>query len=551
MSIVLKGGYILNVFSGEILQKDIKIEKEIITGIGDYKDADSFIDISGKYVVPGLIDGHIHIESSMLVPKEFAKAVLPHGTTTVIADPHEIVNVAGKNGFIFMKEASKNLPVDFFYNIPSCVPATNLETSGGSLSVKEMEELLQKYPDVPGIGEMMNYPGVLAKDKNLLEKIALGKKYGKIIDGHSPGLSGDKLNTYISAGISTEHESTTLKEAQEKLAKGMHILIREGSSAKNLLDLIPLINKYTHSYISFASDDRHPEDLLNEGHIDNILRSVMEKGIDPIYAIRMATINTARLYGLKDRGAIAPGYLGDFLVLDDLKTFKINMIYKNGLRVFDNNRIIYPIKNPKTSVNLNSTVIASLDNIKLIPNVPHEAEIKVIKIEPGQIVTKKELATSDKIGVNSDILYISVIERHGKNGNIGRGLVKGFGLKNGALASTVAHDSHNIIVVGTNEEDMRAAVEGVISAGGGLAVALDKKVVSLLPLPIGGLMTEKSATETAALLKELHNSCEKLGCTLESPFFALSFLALPVIPELRITDKGLVDVNEFKFQELW
>jgi adenine deaminase len=550
MSIVLKGGFVVNVFSGEISQKDIKIEKEMIVGIGDYKDADSFVDISGKYVIPGLIDGHIHIESSMLVPAEFAKAVIPHGTTTVIADPHEIVNVAGKDGFIYMKEASENLPVDFFYNVPSCVPATEMETSGGKLNSKEMEELLQKYPDIPGIGEMMNYPGVLSEDKEVLEKIALGKKYGKVIDGHCPGLSGDNLNKYIAAGITTEHECSTLEEAKEKLEKGMHILIREGSAAKNLKDLLPLINNYTHPFISFACDDRHPEDLINEGHIDNIIKVAMNHGVDPVYAVKMATLNTARLYGLKDRGAIAPGYLADLVILDDLKNVKIDMVYKNGLRIFDNEKLLYPIKHPKTSLNLRSTVKADIKNKRITPNIPEGKEVKVIQLEQNQITTKKEVVTSEKIGVLSDILYISVIERYGKNGNIGMGLVKGFGLKNGALASTVAHDSHNIIVVGTNEDDMRAAVEGVIASGGGLAVALDKKVIPLLPLGIGGLMTEKSATETAALLKELHEACKNLGCTLNSPFLTLSFLALPVIPELKITDKGLFDVNKFEFTEL-
>lgn len=550
--LLLKNAQLVNVFSGEIHPANVAVHKGIIVGFDDYE-ADKVIDLNGKYLCPGFIDGHVHIESSMLSIMEFAKAVIPLGTTSAVIDPHEIANVLGLKGIKLMIEAGKHSPLSVFVMLPSCVPATDMEVSGANLSADDLSSLIDD-DCVLGLGEMMNFPGVIFRIPEVLEKLKIAK--GKRLDGHAPGLLGKDLNAYISTGISSDHECTQLEEALEKLRKGMHIMIREGSTAKNLKQLLPLITSENSRRCFFVTDDRHPSDLMDSGHINLLVKMAIEEGLDPVTAVQMATINTAEYFGLKGLGAIAPGYKADLLVINDLKKFNIEKVYKNGQLAAKDNKILEDVS--KTyHIHYQNSMKVDWSKIKDLKVKAESKSAKIIEIIPNQIVTKKTveeikiengLAVSD---IDRDILKIVVMERHKGTGNVGIGFVKGFGLKRGAVGSSVAHDSHNIIIIGVNDDDMVMVAKEIICMGGGLVVAADGKVIDSLALPIAGLMSDKSIKELRDELNRLHSAAKEIGCKLSDPFMTLSFLALPVIPELKLTDKGLVDVTQFKIVPLF
>ena len=550
--LVLKNAKIINVASSEIYEGDLAISENKIAGIGKYKGKKE-IDVKGAYLAPGFIDGHIHLESSMLTIPEFAKTVLPLGTTSVIIDPHEIANVLGLDGIKYFINSSEGCLLDVFIMLPSCVPATNLETSGANLRSTDLK-LLMNEPQVLGLGEMMNYPGVLGCDKEALKKIKLFKD--RIIDGHAPSLSGKNLNAYAAAGIMSDHECVTAEEAKEKLRLGMHIMIREGSAAQNLKDILPLVNYKNSRNFSFVTDDRNPHDLIEKGHINYIIKSAIKLGLDPVLALQMATINTANYFGLRDMGVLTPGARADIVVIEDLKKLKINQVFKNGALAAESGRTIKKIEYHE-ELKVRGSV-----NVKWL-ELPHfrikakSDKANVINIVPGQIVTKK---TVEKIKIKNglaqasperDILKLAVIERHMASGRIGLGLIKGMGIKSGAIASSVAHDSHNIIVAGTNDEDILFAAVAIVKMQGGQVVVENGKIIESLSLPIAGLMSREPIAKVKDKVASLIKEAKKLGCKLEDPFITLSFMALPPIPELRLTDRGLVDVNKFKIIPLF
>ncbi|MDI7260395.1 MAG: adenine deaminase [Thermodesulfobacteriota bacterium] len=548
--LLIKNGRVVNVFAGEIEKKDVAIFDGTIIGFGDYP-ARKVIDVKDDFLCPGLIDGHVHIESSMVTVPEFARAVLPHGTTTVVIDPHEIANVLGSDGICFIAESAKGTPLNVFIMIPSCVPATHMETSGATLMAKDLKPLL-KEPWVIGLAEMMNFPGVIYRDQEVLKKIEMAK--GRRIDGHAPGLSGKGLYAYLSARIRSDHECTTLKEAKEKLKNGMYIMVREGTTARNLKDLLPLVNSKNSRRFFFVTDDRHPKELLEEGHINSMVRQAVRRGMDPMIAIQMATLNAAEYFRLDDLGAIAPGYRADLVSFDHLGRFQIKKVFKDGILVAENGKTLSRSIVPSASVKFKRKQALRIKpvNVKSLLLRSAQALAKVIQIIPDQIVTKKVLKNiilKDGVAcpdLRQDILKIAVVERHQATGNIGIGFVQGFGLKRGAIGSTVAHDSHNLVIVGTNDQDMLKVVTTIKKMGGGLAIVSEEKVLASLPLPIAGLMTDFSVVEVDRRLKSLLNAAKGLGCNIPDPFMTLSFLSLPVIPELKLTDKGLVDVNQFK-----
>ena len=551
--LLIKNGRVVDVFSGQIEKKDVAIFGGVIVGFGDYQ-ARKAIDVEGDFLCPGLIDGHVHIESSMVTIPEFARAVLPNGTTTVVIDPHEIANVLGQEGIHFMAESARGVPLNVFIMLPSCVPATHMETSGANLKATDLNPLL-KEPWAIGLAEMMNFPGVIFRNPEVLKKIEMAR--GKRIDGHAPMLSGKGLYAYLTAGIRSDHECTTLKEAKEKLKNGMWIMIREGTTARNLRSLLPLVQPKNSRRFLFVTDDRHPKELIEEGHINSMVRQAIQWGIDPILAIQMATLNAAEYFRLDDLGAIAPGYRADMVTFDHLGRFQIKKVFKDGVLVAEDGKMLSSVnrirKNPtaKGSVRIkplkkNSFLLRS-----------DQPLAKVIQLIPDQIVTKKsvkKILLKDGVAypnIKEDILKIVVVERHKATGNIGIGFVQGFGLKKGAIGSSVAHDSHNLVIVGTNDQDILRTVEAIQAMGGGLAAVSSEKVLASLPLPIAGLMSDTSVTRVNLQLEVLHRAVRTLGCKLPDPFMTLSFLSLPVIPELKITDKGLVDVNQFKFVPLF
>jgi len=548
--LLLKNGRVVDVFTGEIEKKDVAIFGGVIIGFGDYR-AKEIIDVKDDFLCPGLIDGHVHIESSMVTIPEFARAVLPNGTTTVIIDPHEIANVLGQEGIRFMAESARGIPLNVFVMIPSCVPATHMETSGATLKAVDLEPLL-KEPWALGLAEMMNFPGVILRDPEVIKKIEMAK--GKRIDGHAPSLTGKGLYAYLSAGIRSDHECTTLKEAKKKLKNGMWIMIREGTTARNLKDLLPLVTPKNSRRFFFVTDDRHPKELLEEGHINSMVKKAIKLGVDPILAIQMATLNAAEYFRLDDLGAIAPGYRADIVTFDHLGRFQMKKVFKDGTLVAEEGKIFPHLKKtrllPSTIKKIGLRIKPfQKDDLILRSDQPF---VKVIQLIPDQIVTKKvvkKILLREGVAypnIKEDILKIIVVERHRATGNIGIGFVQGFGLKKGAIGSTVAHDSHNLVIVGTNDLDILKTVEVIQGMGGGLAAVSDEKVLTSLPLPIAGLMAEVSVCEVKDRLDVLHDATKALGCKLPDPFMALSFLSLPVIPELKITDKGLVDVNQFK-----
>jgi adenine deaminase len=554
--LVLKKGRVVNVFTGDIRERDIAISDGIIAGLGPGYHGKEEIDAEAKYIAPGLIDGHLHIESSMLVPSRLAEALLVYGTTAVVSDPHEIANVMGLDGIRFMLEDSRSTPFDIFFMAPSCVPATCLETAGANLNASDLLKL-KNEPLILGLAEIMNFPGVLMGEDQVLEKIAFFKD--RTLDGHCPSLLGRDLQAYLAAGIRSDHETTVISEALEKLENGMMLMIREGTSAKNLEELLPLVKNNNSRRFCFVSDDLHAEDIRQRGHLNFVLKKAVNLGLDPVTAIQMVTLNTSEYFGLKDRGAIAPGYHADLAVFKDLKDFEIFSVYKDGRMVVNKGELVgFP---------LNKTEIPSgpLKPLNIGPltkdsfRISHsDSKARVIELIQGQITTRMsyEKAKSEDGWVvadtKSDILKLCVVERHMASGNIGLGLVRGFGLKHGAIASSVAHDSHNIIVVGVNDEAILAAVEIVRDMGGGLVVVQDDgKVIAKVMLGIAGLMSWQPVNILAEQLQTIKKAASDLGCTVEEPFMALSFLALPVIPELKLTDKGLVDVNRFEIVPLF
>lgn len=551
--ILFTDAMIINVFSAEVIMGSVAVSDGYVIGFGDYP-AKQIISLSGKFLAPGFIDPHLHIESSMSCVSEFARAVLPCGTTTVVADPHEIANVLGIDGIRYMLDSAENQPMNVYYTLPSCVPATHLETAGAELDSEKLLPLMSE-DRILALAEMMNYPGVMFRDPGVLAKIKLAKRHRKPIDGHSPGLSGKDLYAYLSAGISSDHECTTFKEAEEKLRAGMHIMVREGTGAKNLKTLLPLINESTYRRVMWCTDDRHPHDLLSQGHIDSMVRESVKHNIPPIMAIQMATLNPADYFGIKDAGAIAPGRKADFIIFSDLYDIHAEQVYCSGILVAENGQIKPDIIKPVLPF---CPAAMNVKTDKLDFSIPALGKkIRVIELIPNQITTHSIIADA-KISenhavsdTNQDILKIVVIERHKATGNIGKGFVKGFGLKQGALASSVAHDSHNIIVVGTNDADMIAAVKAIIEMGGGLAAVCNQKLLASLPLPIAGLMSEEPVASIRDKLDKLIDAAKELGCKIYDPFMSLSFLALPVIPALKITDKGLADVNKFNIVSLF
>lgn len=552
--LVLKNGKVINVFTNEILEEDIAISDGKIIGVGKNYHGKEEIDLKGKYISPSFIDGHVHIESSMVGPKEFAKAIVPRGVTTIIADPHEIGNVKGIEGIEYILKESEELELDVFVMLPSCVPATPFENSGAKLLADDYKDLIN-HERVLGLGEMMNFPGILSGDKDVMDKILLAKNENKIVDGHGPGLNEKELNAYVVSGIDTEHECSTKEEMLERLRRGMYILIREGSAARNLKDLIGTVNKDNIRRCIFCTDDKHPSDFVEEGSIDHNIRKAISLGLDPIDSIKMASLNAAECYGLKDRGAIAPGYKADLVVIDDLKDFNILKVFKNGKLVGENLKAKFETENNNDISNMLNSV--NINNIKLddLEIELKNKKVNVIKLIPNNLVTEKverEVKTKDgKFIPSDDYLKLVVIERHNKTGNIGLGIMEGFGIKNGAIGLTVAHDSHNIIVAGDNDEDILKSIKKLEEIGGGLVVVSKGDIIGFLPLEIAGIMSNKSLKELIVELDKMIELGKSLGVKDGyDPFMTLSFMALPVIPSIKLTDMGLFDVDEFKFIEL-
>ncbi len=544
--LVFKGGRVVNVLSRTIQQRDLAVADGFIVGLGDYK-AKKVIDVSGRYLAPGFIEGHLHIESSLLTPPALARAVLPHGTTAVIADPHEIANVHGKAGLEYMFAAAEGLPVDVRYVLPSCVPATSLETAGATLSAADLAPL-RDHPRVAGLGEMMNFPGVVAGQADVLDKLVAF--WGGHLDGHAPGLGGKDLNAYLLAGPRTDHECVGLPEAAEKLDAGMWVLIREGTLARNLADLLPLVNPAAAPRCLLVSDDLHPDVILDSGHLDRIARRAVELGLDPVVALEMITTNPARCFGLDRRGALAPGYIADVVVLSDLEAVIVEAVYVAGrLAARQGKAVGFPRSEAAyglTSMNLppvtaeRFVIPAQGSRARVIgvvqDQVLTEALVKTVRIEDGVVVSDPE----------ADVLKLAVVERYTGRAGLGLGLVSGFQLKSGALASSVAHDSHNVIAVGVTDEDLALAVGTVAGMGGGLCTVAGGRVAARLPLPVAGLMSERPIAQVRQGLAAVRRAAADLGCPIANPFMALSFLALPVIPSLKLTDQGLVDVDRFQ-----
>ena len=554
---VLAGGQVVNVLSGEVYAADVALADGMIAGVGppgSYQGAETH-ELAGALLCPALIDGHVHLESSMMLPRDFARAVVPHGTLTVISDPHEIANVCGVDGIRFMLAASRNLPLDVRVMLSSCVPATHMETAGAHLTAADLATLAWAE-GVLGIAEVMNYPGVIGAHADLLAKIDLGLAAGRPVDGHAPGVRGRDIVAYAAAGITSDHESFALEEAREKLRLGFHILVREGSTTRNLAALLPLITPLTASHCSFCTDDKHPDDIEREGHIDWIVRQAIRGGLDPVLAVGCASYNTARHYGLRDRGAIAPGYRADLLVADCFPDFNVTHVYRGGELVAADGRLL--TDPPPTAV-----PAALMDTMRLHPtafaadgpqlHVPAGGSnrVHVIVMVPHQIITQRTVATLPvrdgrlTADLGGDVLKLAVWERHTASGRVGVGFVQGFGLQRGAIASSVAHDSHNIVVVGTNDADMRTAAARVAALGGGQVAVAEGVPLIEVPLEVAGLMSARPYEEMARLSHAAVVAAAALGCTLPNPFIALAFVALPVIPLLKLTDHGLVDVEQF------
>lgn len=552
--LVLKNANVVNVFTGDVTPGDIAIHGAYIAGIGEYV-GNEIIDLKGKYVSPSFIDGHVHVESSMVMPIEYARAVVPHGTGAVIADPHEIANVLGMEGILYMSKSMRGGPLEFYMMLPACVPATDLETNGVSLDFLDIKPLMTEHY-VLGLAEAMNYPGVIYRDPSILEKIRVALSMGKRIDGHAPELKGLDLNAYAAARITSEHECVDIEEAQRKLACGMHIHIREGSTAKNLEALAPLIKPNTADFCSFVTDDRNTLDLITKGHIDFMVREAIGYGVDPVLAIKVASLSTARHYGLQYLGAVAPGYHADIVILDSLEKINVEMVFKQGVLVAKDGKMTEKFgveKQPRLRRSVNIHYLEPEDfQVKARGN-----RMNVIGMIPNQIITERlieEPKVKDGLVVpdtDRDIAKVAIIERHNASEPRAVGFVKGLGIKEGALVSSIAHDSHNIVAVATNDRDLIQAAVQIVRMQGGIAVAKDGNVIESLPLPIAGLMSDQPIEYVSERINDLKVAAHELGTPLDEPFMAMAFLSLPVIPKLKITDLGLVDVDRFRLIDLF
>jgi adenine deaminase len=552
-NLLLANARIVDVFSGEVVEGGIAVAAGRIVGIGEYP-ARATVDVGGRFVAPGFIDSHVHIESAMACVSEFARTVAARGTTAVVADPHEIANVLGADGIRYMLASAIGQPINVFYTLPSCVPATDMETAGARLAAADLEAFFLD-PRIVALGEMMNYPGVLAGDSEVMKKIEAARRHGKPVDGHAPGLSGKDLAAYVAAGISSDHECTTAAEALEKIAAGMHVMIREGTGARNLAALLPVITERNARRLMWCTDDRHPHDLIEEGHIDSIVAAAIQAGVDLVTAIRMATLNPAERFGLTHLGAVASGRQADLVVFSDSSRLRVEEVYVRGELIARDGKLLAGVRTPPgppapPSMNVRREGL----DFGLAAGGPR---LRVIELVRDQILTRRSIESAPVAGnrlvsdPDRDLLKIAVVERHRGSGRVGIGMVRGFGLRQGALAASVAHDSHNIIVVGVSDADMAAAVSEVAAMGGGVAVAAGGRIAARLPLPVAGLMSPAPVQSVSAAMDRLVRVAHELGSPLKDPFMTLSFLALPVIPELKITDRGLVDVLEFRHVDLF
>ena len=539
--LVLKNATYVNVFSNELRTCDIAVANGLIVGMGEYE-GEQELDMTGKIVCPGFVDAHIHLESSLVSPREFAKAVLPHGTTTVITDPHEITNVMGTDGIDYMFQATEGLPIDVRFMLPSCVPATPMDESGANLDYRAIDSFYD-YPRVQGLAEMMNAYGVIHNDAEVVSKIIASQAHHKKIDGHAPGLTGKDLDTYIAAGVYSDHECSTIEDALAKLRRGQFIMIREGTAARNLEALVPLLTPQYADRCMFCTDDKHPSDLLEKGHIDYICREAINKyGVDPIIAVKAACHHASRYFLLNNRGAIAPGYLADFAIIDNFQNFNVEMVFKKGVLYYDHGQL-KDFPKPQIEQYLDQRAHDTFHVTPLTEDDFRDARPRaVIGMVPGEIVTTDN-GYSDKVDTEKDILKIAVVERHKNTHHIGLGYIQGYGLKSGAVATSISHDSHNIIVVGTNSKDMAFAVNRIVENHGGIVVTENEQVKSELVLELAGIMSDSPLVEVNEKLEAAKDAAHALGVGHGiDPFMTLSFMALPVIPTLRITTRGIIDV---------
>lgn len=551
--VVLKNGKYVNVFTGTVNEGDIAIKDGRIVGIGDYR-GEQEIDIQGKFVLPGYIDGHVHIESSQLSPEEFAKLIVPRGTTTIIADPHEIANVCGLDGVDYIVKASKNVPLTVKVQLPSCVPATPFETSGAVLAGKDIAENIVN-PEIFGLGEFMNYPGVLSGDKDVLQKLQSAQDCGKIIDGHAPAISGQALDAYLNGGISTDHECIDIKEIEEKIAKGVYCHLRHGSSTRNLVSNSKAVNDMNLRRFILCTDDRHADDLKHKGHIDDALRQLVHSGFDPVRAVIIATLNSAECYGLKWYGAIAPNYFADLVVVDDLTDFNARYVFKEGKMVAKDGEALFSVEQKYLPESVLHTVHLNElhpDDFKLTlkGKKAHVMQIIPDNVVTTSVVREVESKDGDVVVKGTDLLKLAVVERHHYTGNIGKGLLEGYGFKGGCLGITIAHDSHNVILLGDNNEDMALAANTLKEIGGGMVIAHDGQTESV-PLEIGGLMSSRSAAEMEAAFRKILEKAYSMGVNPKfEAFMSLAFLSLAVIPEVKLLDTGLFNVTKFDFMDI-
>lgn len=559
--LIIKNITIVDIFNNDTFMGDVGIKNGYIIGIGDYE-GQRIIDGKGKYICPGLIDAHCHIESSLVTPKEYAKVALLNGVTSVIADPHEIANVMGEDGIKFMLKDSANIPFDMYFMLPSCVPGTSFENSGARLLASNLRDFYNEER-VLGLAEVMDYESLFSCEETMIDKIYDAINNNTVIDGHGAGFSSDMINSYRVAKVLTDHECISPSDAIDRIRRGMYVLIREGTAAKNLIDILSAVNESNISRFCLCTDDKHIDDIKENGSINYSVRKCIECGLKPEMAIKMATINTSLVYNLQDKGAIAPGYKADFIILDDLKTFKINSVYKSGELVAENGDLVCDSSIIKSKDNkiVNTVNFKDVNKESFRIDITNKDIINVIEIIPNKLETnhikvKINNNISESIGENKyfkaspeeDLLKIAVVERHKKSGNIGLGVLKGLKIKSGAIGTTIAHDSHNIILVGTNDRDLLIAANELKSMGGGIVVVKDGKIIGSIKLEIGGLMTNRNFGEVKVDLDILHKSMKDISPDINyNPFLTLSFLSLPVIPDLKITDKGLFDVKKFKF----
>ena len=553
---IIRNAKIIDVYNCKIIEEDIAIKDGLIAGIGKYK-AKNIVDAGGKYVSPGFIDGHVHIESSCTSPEEFGKITIPHGTTTIIADPHEIANVCGLDGVRYMINASKRVALDIKMMLPSCVPATPFENAGAIIDAEKMLEIIAEE-DILGLGEFMNYPGVVNAEEGVVDKLMLARKYNKLVDGHSPALLGNGLNAYTAALIRADHECATVEEMQERLSRGMYVILRQGSACHNLRPLLKGLTNENKRRCLFCTDDCQAKTVLSVGHIDNSIRITKSEGFDPFTCIQMASLNAAECFGLFDRGAIAPGKRADLVFLEDLESFNVTDVYISGELVAQNGKYLKAIEKYDPSITYPTMGVKEFSKAKLELKIKSD-KAHVIGIVPGGVVTEKLVCeiTKDQddnfiFDEKRDIAKIAVIERHHNTGNVGVGLIKGYGIKTGAVALSIAHDSHNIIAVGVSDEEIEVAVNKLVEQRGGIVVIKDKEVLSYMKMPIAGLMSDQSGEFVSQRIEEIHEIAHnELGVSREiEAVMTLCFMALPVIPELKLTDMGLFDVTQFDFLDI-